>query len=284
MSALTRLARRLAKRPRTLMLAAAALALAAVAAHAAAKDRLLLWQITQACETDSRLTGSSFPCLTVDLSGGKEGGHVVFRPPALHDTVLVPTRRIKGVEDPILVLPDVPNYFAEAWRARSLVKTPGGAAPARDRQLLIVNSGAVRTQDQLHIHIGCLRPEAHRKLASVAPGLPVGEWRLVPALVPHQPFWVLRLGRADVDGVDPFRLVFDAFNSVVDDRAELTIGVAGVTVKGEDDLVILASYVHAPGSWWPVGADDLLNSRCRPEPPSEPEGANAISGLKAGGT
>jgi CDP-diacylglycerol pyrophosphatase len=275
MSALKRLQRRLARRPRTLAFAAAALALAAVAAYAAANDRLLLWQIAQACDTDSRWTGSPFPCLTVDRSEGMEGGHVIFRPPLLHDTVLVPTRRIAGVESPVLASPEAPNYFDEAWRARSFVTTPGGETPAHDRQLLIVNSGVVRTQDQLHIHIGCLKPEARRRLASVAPGLSVGEWRLVAPFVPHQPFWVLRLGRTDLDGVDPFRLVFDAFDAVVNDPAELTIGVAGVTIEGQGDLVILATYAHAPGSWWPVGAENLLDSRCRAETPSEPQAAAA---------
>lgn len=284
MSALRRLAQRLAKRPRTLALAATALAVAAVAAYAAARDRLALWQITRACEMDSRLTGSPFPCLAVDLSGGIEAGHVIFRAPLLHDTVLIPTRRVTGVEDPRLFSPDTPNDFAEAWRANALVKTPNGEMPDHDRRLLIVNSGVVRTQDQLHIHIGCLKPDAHRTLAAVAPRLPVGEWRLVAWFVPHQPFWALRLGRADLDGVDPFQLVFDAFDRVVDDRAKLTIAVAGARVGGQDDLVVLVSYAGAPGSWWPVGAENLLDSRCRPEAPSRSEGAAAVSGLKAHGT
>ena len=265
---LDRLAPRLAGRPRTVVLAAAALTLAAIAAYAVAKHRTTLWRITEACVADAHSTGSPFPCLTVDVSDGEAGGHVIFREPLRHDTVLVPTRRIVGVEDSFLASPDAPNYFAEAWRARSLVTTPDGGTPDHDRRLLIVNSGVVRTQDQLHIHLGCLKPAARRKLASVAPDLPIGEWRLVAPLVPHQPFWALRLGRVDLDGVDPFRLVFDAFGSVVDRHADLTIAVAGATVEGQDDLVILATYAHAPGSWWPVGADSLIDMRCRPEPAS----------------
>ncbi len=62
------------------------------------------------------------------------------------------------------------------------------------------------------------------------------------------------------------------------------IGLAGAIVDGRDDLVILATYARAPGSWWPIGAEDVLDYRCRPEPPSEAGGANTVSGLKAGGT
>ena len=266
------IASRIARRPR-ISLGAAVMALAAVAAYAVEKDRHTLRRIAEACVADARRTGSPFPCLKVDLKEGEDRGYVIFRPPWLNDTVLVPTRRISGVEDPFLASPDAPNYFADAWRERSVLTRPDGAAPARDRLSLFVNSKLVRTQDQLHIHIACLKPAARRTLTSVAPRLPVGEWRLIAAVVPHQPFWVLRLGRADLDGVDPFRLADQLFGGVAGDPAQLTVAVAGATVGGEDDLLILATYAHAPGSWWPVGAENLLDSRCAPEPLSEPDAA-----------
>jgi len=272
-----RLAPWLAGWRRALALGAAVFVLLAVAGLAVMKDRHALRRIAEACVADARWTGSPFPCMRVDPPDAGGGGYVIFRPPLLHDTVLVPTQKIIGVEDPSLDSSDVPNYFADAWRARAIVSGPDGEAPPRDRQLLIVNSSLRRTQDQLHIHMGCLRPEARRSLTAVARRLPVGVWRLVPAVVPHQPFWVLRLGRADLEGVDPFRLAHRSFAGVVDDLSQLTVAVAGATVAGEDDLLILASYAHAPGSWWPVGADDLLDSRCRPEPPSGLERETADS-------
>jgi CDP-diacylglycerol pyrophosphatase len=271
---LDRLALQLGKWPRNLALGAAVLALAAAAAFAVLKDRQALRRITQACVFDAHWTGSPFPCLKVEPSEGG-GGAVIFRAPLIHDTVLVPTRKIAGVEDPFLASSAAPNFFAEAWRTRSIVRTPDGAAPAHDRLLLVVNSAVVRTQDQLHIHIGCLNPAARKSLAAAAPLLPIGGWRFVSSVVPHQPFWVLRLGRADLDGADPFRLVFEAFEGVVADPGQLTVAVAGATVAGEDDLLILASYPLAPGSWWPVGAGDVLDTRCEPEPLSEDEGPSA---------
>jgi len=275
------LARRRGERRRTVARVATVLALAAVLALVVSRDRQTLWRIAEVCVADAQWTGSPFPCLEVDLSGGEADGHVIFRPSLLDDTVLIPTGKIVGVEDRHLASPGAPNYFAEAWRARSHVTASDGGTPSHDRLLLLVNSGVVRSQDELHIHIGCLKPAARRRLASVGPGLPIGEWRLIAPLAPHQPFWVLRLGRADLEGVDPFRLVFQAFGGVVDDRAKLTIGVAGATIEGKDDLVILATYVHAPGSWWPVGPESLLDSSCKPEPESDAQGAGADQGLKA---
>src|SRR6202035_4173904 len=129
---------------------------AAFAAYAMELHRLALWQVVRACVADYKLTGAPFPCLEVNLASGEALGSVVVRPPLLNDTVLSPTRRIIGIEDPFLQSPEAPNYFDAAWRARAFLKDAGGQVPERDAVVLFVNSAIVRTQDQLHIHVGCL--------------------------------------------------------------------------------------------------------------------------------
>ena len=52
--------------------------------------RMALWQVVRACVADTKLTGTPFPCLEVDLSGGEERGAVVLRPPLSDDTILCP--------------------------------------------------------------------------------------------------------------------------------------------------------------------------------------------------
>jgi CDP-diacylglycerol pyrophosphatase len=250
------------RRARLIGLAVGAVALTILAAGGLAFDRDGLWQVIRACVADQRLSGLPFPCLGVDLSDGEARGHVVLRPPLSNDLILSPTRRIVGVEDPILQLPDTPNYFAEAWRARTMIETQSGRPPARDQTALIVNSRIVRSQDQLHIHIGCLVPRARRRLSEAALSLPLGAWRLLDPVVPHQPFWALRVRSADLAGVEPFRLVDAELGRAVRDRANLTIMVAGARVDGDDEFLILASYVNAPGSWWPPGAEDLIARHC----------------------
>ena len=118
---------------------------AAFAAYAMELHRMVLWQVVRACVADYKLTGTPFPCLEVNLTGGEELGTVVLRPPFLDDTVLAPTRRIKGVEDPFLQSPEAPNYFDAAWRARTFLKAADGSAPERDAIALFVNSAIVRT-------------------------------------------------------------------------------------------------------------------------------------------
>jgi CDP-diacylglycerol pyrophosphatase len=225
-------------------------------------DRLALWQVVRACVADFKLTDAPFPCLKVDLSAGEERGHMVLRPPLGHDLILVPTRRIVGIEDPFLQSPEAPNYFDAAWGARSFLEGADGQTPEHDAVALIVNSAVVRGQDQLHIHVGCLRPSARRTLAVAAPTVPIGVWVPIGAVVPHQMFWGTRILGAGLSDVEPFRLAAEALANKVGERRVLTIMVAGVRVEGDDEFLILASYAGAPGAWRPVRAEDLLGPNC----------------------
>ena len=233
---------------------------AAFAAYAVELQRMALWQVVRACVADYKLTGTPFPCLEVDLSGGEERGAVVLRAPLVDDTVLSPTRRIIGVEDPFLQSPDAPNYFDAAWRARAFLKDADGQAPEREAIALFVNSAIVRTQDQLHIHLGCLVPYARATIAAAAPRIPIGEWAPIGPVVPHTMFWGYRIQATDLANVNPFRLAAEGLAGKTNGPGDLTIVVAGVRVESDDQFLILASYARAPHAWWPVGADDLLDS------------------------
>ncbi len=246
-----------------ILLAVAALTVStAFATFPIGLDRMVLWQVVRACVADFKLTGTPFPCLEVDLAGGEERGSVVLHAPLLGDTVLVPTRRIVGVEDPFLQSPGAPNYFDAAWRARTFLRDADSHAPERDAIALFVNSAIVRTQDQLHIHIGCLLPYARRALAAAAPKVPMGEWTQIGPVVPHTMFWGYRIPETELANVNPFRLAAEAVAGKTHNPGDLTVAVAGVRVDGDDEFLILASYAKAPHAWWPVGSGDLLDSAC----------------------
>jgi CDP-diacylglycerol pyrophosphatase len=185
--------------------AAGVIALTAFATWAFALDRQALWSVVNACVADHKLTGASFPCLEVDLAGDEERGYVVLNAPFEQDTILAPTRKIVGVEDPFLQSGAAPNYFADAWEAWSNLNGERTGSLNR-RFALVVNSAVARSQDQLHIHMGCLAPSARSALDAAVPGLAVGEWSPIGLLVPHQPFWAFRTGTSDLRRLDPFRL------------------------------------------------------------------------------
>jgi hypothetical protein len=152
-----------------LVFAAGVIALTAFATWAFALDRQALWSVVNACVADHKLTRAPFPCLKVDLGGGKERGYVVLYAPFERDTILAPTRKIVGVEDPYLQSSAAPNYFADAWEAWLNLNGERGRTPDLGFAL-VVNSALARSQDQLHIHMGCLAPSARSALDAARPG------------------------------------------------------------------------------------------------------------------
>ena len=182
-------------------LIACGLPLSALGVFAASPTRQALWQVVRACVADFKLTGGSFPCRLVDLTGGEEQGYVVLRAPfGPPDLVLVPTRRVIGVEDPWLQSPNSPNYFDAAWRSRPYLKGPDGRSPHPDEFALAVNSALTRSQDQLHIHLGCFLPAPRVLLACdeesiVNPCFRTADWSLDARPRSHSRFRAL--GPAD---------------------------------------------------------------------------------------
>jgi CDP-diacylglycerol pyrophosphatase len=237
-------------------------ALAPFATAAFALERQALWQVVRACVADYKLTGAPFPCLQVDLSGGEERGNVILGPPLLRGTILAPTRKVIGVEDPFLQSPGAPNYFDAAWRARSFLVGADGKPPERERVALGVNSVHKRSQDQLHIHIGCLVPSARLAVGAAAAQLRFGEWARVGPIIPHSTFWGMKIKEADLAEVQPIDVAAAHLADRVRNREDLTVVVANARIDGENDFLILASYVRAPGSWWSIGAEDLIDARC----------------------
>jgi len=175
------------------------LSLPALATRAA--DPHKLWEITSAqCVPAMQASGTPGPCAMVDLARG----FVVLKDlvgPAQY--LLMPTRRLSGIESPELLQPDAPNYWAYAWEQRWRV----GAAlrrGLRDEQLAVeINSAAARTQLHLHLHIDCLRRdvaaslEAHRNA-------PLRQW--LPWHFEGHRYWLMRLPADALERDDPFKL------------------------------------------------------------------------------
>ena len=241
--------------------AAAFLAQAAIAGV----GRGALWQVVHACLFNHALTGAAFPCLEVDVSDGDERGYVILRPPfPASDLVLAPTKPIVGVEDSSLQALDAPNYFEDAWNARKFLEGAAHKPVAHDQIVLAVNSRQARTQDQLHIHIGCLTAAARQTVRAFAPELSQSRW--VPLGRPFRglEFWGRLLAQEDLVGVNPFRLAAEAWPKQSGDRSQLTIAVAGIRLSdGHNGFVLLASYENPFGQFSAEDFLDYSTSRCK---------------------
>lgn len=211
------------------------LALAAAPAHAANPDAL--WQIVHdRCVPDQQTKGVPAPCARVDLAGG-----TVVLKDLVGDTqyLLMPTAKVTGIEDPAILAPSAPNYFAAAWRARDLVDARVGRSLPREDIGLAINSIYGRTQNQLHIHVDCLRPDVIAALR--ANGALVGlHWSPFPVQLLGHPYLARRAGSEDLSHVNPFALLANDVPTAHADMGKWTIVAAGITLSGHPDFILLA--------------------------------------------
>ena len=224
--------------------------------------REALWPVVQACRVNHDLTGAAFPCLEVNVSGGADRGYVILRPPfGLEDFILAPTRKIVGVEDRSLQAADAPNYFNDAWNARGVLATKAHRPPERDEVALAINSGLKRTQDQLHIHIGCISTRVKGEIQAIAPALSETRWRRLGRPIGGLLFWARRIDQETLAGVNPFRLV-SADLPDSDEMRSVTIFVAGTRSDNGSGGFILFATINdrLPGFRSP--ASDLLDGSC----------------------
>lgn len=143
------------------VLLAATLGVAAVgAACADFLPRSALWAVVRSCVLAKASLGTPFPCLEVSPPRPGEPGFAVIRAPS-HTThiIVTPTDRISGIESPLLLQPEAGAYWRAALAARRLVVEASSGRASLDAVGLALNSERTRSQDQLHIHAECVRPE-----------------------------------------------------------------------------------------------------------------------------
>ncbi|RPE01012.1 CDP-diacylglycerol diphosphatase [Candidatus Pantoea deserta] len=133
------------------------------------KNSDALWQIvSEKCEPHQRAAGMPAPCQRVE----PEEGYALLKDlngPLQY--LLIPLAKITGMESPALLQPATPNFFAFAWQARTQLAARRGAPIADSALSLAINAEYGRTQNQLHIHISCLRPDVRHRLDQLTPAL-----------------------------------------------------------------------------------------------------------------
>ena len=226
---------------RLLIHCAVVLFFAGAPAIATAGERGLLWRVVQACIAAHSLSGSPFPCLDVETSEGLQRGFAVVRAPFETSHIIVtPTVRTVGIEAASLRTPGAPNLFAEAWSARRFVAEALPRQPTREDLAMAVNSRLGRSQDQLHIHVDCLRPDVRASLDRQVGKLRQGSWSEL-ALSPRAPRYAATLldepafARANI-----VTLAQAGLDLPVDEMDGLTVAVAPVTSRSGAGFAVLA--------------------------------------------
>src|SRR5271156_6876259 len=92
-------------------------ALATFGAQSAQADRDLLWNIVNfKCLRHLTKSEAPIPCDSVNVSTGWDRGVAYLKDfEGVARMLAIPTHRVTGIEDPVLLTPGEPNYFASAW-------------------------------------------------------------------------------------------------------------------------------------------------------------------------
>lgn len=192
-----------------------------------------LWKIvSQKCVPNQQQHNDPTPCRQVDV----RNGYVVLK-----DRVgplqflLLPTEKISGIESPDLLNPSTPNFFAEAWRSRHFMEERRGSPVDDSAVALSVNSQRGRTQNQLHIHISCLRPDIRQRLDSLNASL-TDRWQ--PEQLGENQYQIRIISKDEFKRTSPFIRIANELPDARDEMGKYGVAVAAMP-NGRRALMVI---------------------------------------------
>jgi CDP-diacylglycerol pyrophosphatase len=218
-----------------------------------------LWRVVHTlCLRDKQISGLPAPCLAVNR---QEGYAVVPDPRHRTQVLLVPTARIPGIESPEILAPDAVNYWQAAWEARRWVERRAHRPMPRDQVALAINSAYSRSQEQLHIHVDCVRPDVRQAL--IDHGAEIGAaWTRLPVPLAGRWYKARRLAGEELGERNPFDLLVRGDPIVRRRMPSQTLAVIGATfADGSPGFYLLSG--HADPLRGDTGfAEGLLDHGC----------------------
>jgi CDP-diacylglycerol pyrophosphatase len=166
--------------------------------------------------------------------------------------LIIPTTKVTGIEDRQIFAAPVADFWAHGWRQAQLYLKKPAAETA-----LAINSGNGRSQDQLHIHISCVRRDVARALAENDdriggdPAKPVE----LPLGLQNHVYRVIKVMSLSADS--PFDLAA-VMSGAKADMAEQSIAVVGSKTPG---VYYVLNTQHEGAN--PGAAEELLEQACR---------------------
>jgi CDP-diacylglycerol pyrophosphatase len=125
-------------------------------------DHDALWKIVHdQCVPDQAGHNDPAPCASVDLT---ERWAILKDINGKTQFLLIPTDRVTGIEDPSILAGNAPNYWKAAWAAGRFVQQRAPSSLASDEMSLAINAEGARSQNQLHIHVDCIRSDVRDAL------------------------------------------------------------------------------------------------------------------------
>jgi CDP-diacylglycerol pyrophosphatase len=240
----------------------ALLVVAAVAgaASVACADRLGLWHVVHdQCVAGFIASNDPSPCRSIHFEGSTERGDAVLKDlVGTTQFLVIPTTRVTGIEDPAVLAPDAQNYFADAWDAIDFVSRAARVQLPRDDLSLAINAPIARSQDQLHIHVDCVRADVRDALHRMAGSIGTTLAPLPDALAGRR-YRAMRIDGYDLAPTNPFRVL--AASGGAGEMGSHTLVVVGMTFGTAPGFILLdgrADLLHGD----PGNGEDLQDHDC----------------------
>ncbi|TXM99783.1 CDP-diacylglycerol diphosphatase [Methylobacterium sp. WL103] len=218
-------------------------------------SRDVLWAALKTCVLAKTVANRTFPCLDVDLGDKERPGTAVLRAPGEPTHVVVlPTVTVAGLEAPALRGTIGAAYWRAALAARHFVSDPlKGRVPVAEVGLA-VNSARGRSQDQLHIHLDCMKPRVLASLKAHAHAIR-GTWAPFPIPLVGDRYLAMRVPAAEADRFNPFTAL-----ARLPGRRDLreTSFAAVATAAGDSEPGFYVLAYRAPRA----SAEDLMVHTC----------------------
>jgi CDP-diacylglycerol pyrophosphatase len=238
----------------------AAFSAIAFAPPACAADPDALWNIVNGqCVPSQQAKQDPAPCLSVDLAGGYA---VLKDQKGATQVLVIPTTRVGGIESPALLSPAAPNYWADAWNARQDVEQLAHRDIPREDLALAVNSVYARSQDQLHIHLDCIRPDVRDALNAAIDRIGPHWAPLDISLAGHR-YKAMRIAGEDLGDANPFKLLADGDPTARAEMALETLVVVGADFADGAPGFILLSDRFDPSMHDAASGESLMDHDCQ---------------------
>ncbi|MDL2397559.1 CDP-diacylglycerol diphosphatase [Rhizobium mayense] len=224
-------------------------------------SRSALGLVVRACEINATMTGSPYPCLKIVQARDPLSSYAVLREPTDKErTILAPLADVPGIEDPRLLTAGAPNYFDAAWKEQSAaIGLRASKAPPQDFALAI-NAASWRTQDRLHIHMGCETPRFRALLKTHSTEIGSGRFT---NLKTNAGWWATFHTADDLSNLNPLKLVADGVDGARSNMQNVVVGVFGSTLPdGQHGFYILARIIGA--NKFRGSAEDMIDPKCQP--------------------
>ncbi|ELY2854824.1 CDP-diacylglycerol diphosphatase [Cronobacter dublinensis] len=159
--------------------------------------------VTQQCLPGERERHNPAPCAQVNLPAGYAVLKDINGP---LQYLLMPLWKINGIESPLLLADNTPNFFWQAWQARRWMSEKRGDTVPDSAVSLTINSALGRTQNHLHIHISCLRPDVRAQLDAAMTAIG-SRWQPFPGNLRGHDYLARRITGEELSRRSPFLML-----------------------------------------------------------------------------